>query len=239
MASPVVTARAPIAYALKLSTENYLASLAQHHRPHATAKLASLVALADGLDAALTSAAEDRRLSPEGRTERRKAATESVRSTLRTFRVAEVDSALLRVKEARARLYTAAGPVTPDTETGLLLRELRAQEVRRELSKLSPEQRLAVYRTGDDVVAFAIESAPAVAGVAAPGAQPRLLPFVDPVQLAEARRERAELRAPAIAAELRQLETLHEVFDRAATAIETGVAAAVPEVREDPPIVTR
>ena len=213
---------------LKLTAENYVSNLAEHHRPTAITILNNVGTVAADFNVAFDATVADRLLTPEGQAGNIAKAAAAAIASLKAIDAdtAKVTDRAASIEKALLAKHTATLPKDVPFEA---LREVRDQ-----LRDLSPSERLNIYRSPntDPLVLLAIESAPPSLGSTRGDGSRRFEPFVDAEELATARMERAEALDPKSAVTMKDLRDLAEVYRLAVGSVKReieAIAGLVPE----------
>lgn len=220
---------------LKLSGQNYINGLPEHHREAATKQLNVVLETADTFNAELAAIQDDDELSPEGRVVESAKVAASALAKLAAVNV-PIKTLTERVVTLEKSLLAKVTYHAPKETAERIAHELQLQEIRGQLRGLSALERLNVYRstTTGPLVRAAIETAPVgvLSALRPDGSRGRMEPFVDPEQMASVKMERAEQADPATANTLREVKALREVYSHAVNGVRKEILDEVPGAME-------
>jgi len=165
-----------------------------------------LIAVAGKLDVRLTSIAEDRNLSDDGRTNARSVGEAAAREAGRAWRTR--NDLTPRIASEVAALQRASARPLPTDQTERILREMRAAEIRRGLAGMDPLMAEATFAGADSSVRDAMAEGPPRVAVSPTGVV-TTGPWIDPAIVTRFAIAHAAQANPEAAAQVEELELLN------------------------------
>jgi hypothetical protein len=216
---------------LRLAGQNYLNSIADHHREAATNQLNVVLSAAERFNAELVAVQDDDELSPEGRAAESAKVAAAALATLKAIETTAIKTLTDRAVTLEQSLLKRTTYAPPKDPAERLAHEMTLQEIRSQLRALSAAERLNIYRsTSDPMMLAAIETAPMTLSAQRPDGSRKMEPFVEPQQMSAVKLERAELLDPSTAQTLREVRSLREIYSHAVNSVRREIEAELPGV---------
>jgi hypothetical protein len=197
-------------------------------------RLSALLAAASGYETDRAAVQSSARLSDEGKAHEAGVLARKLLVLLGAFEQDTVGKLRARADERGRAILKLAASKRPSDLAERMAYELRLHEIRGELWRLDPVERLNVYFSAHDPAAIdAIESAPPPAERRSKHSPAELVPFVDPETVAAAVIERARKLDPAAAEEVEGRRYMARTYEPAIGGIRNVVLQDVPSARPD------
>jgi hypothetical protein len=232
-------AQRKVAEFLRLGQEMFVRNVSEGRRRATQENLTEILSHADAFDRRHEAISNDADLTPQGR---EKALVKLAAKTMEGLKVFDGRAANIRSQATTIEraMFQKAAHKRPTDIGERLSYELRQREIRDDLRRLDPIERLNAYLGATDPeVIDAFETAPPALVKVDRNSPLALRPFLDPERVAAVKIERARSKAPEQAAEMEELFHVGETLQIAVSNIRHEILAQVPAARPEagPPVV--